>query len=123
MVRTKKRHPQSHVFYNPETQKQVIYSRHVLKEIRKFQKSTSMLIPKSSFSKLVREILLSYNSDVIRFKTEALMALQEAAEMYLVQVFEDSNLCASHANRVTVMPKDMNLVMRLRPVTDPGRLE
>jgi histone H3 len=44
----------------------------------------------------------------------AILALQEAAEAYLVCLFEDTNICAIHAKRVTIMPKDMQLVMRIR---------
>lgn len=83
-----------------------------LREIRKFQKSTDFLIRKLPFQRLVREIAQDYKSDV-RFQTSSLMAIQEAAEAYLVKLFEDSNLCAMHAKRVTVMPKDMLLARRL----------
>ena len=82
-----------------------------LKQIRQYQKSTELLIRKLPFQRLVREI--ASDSEVIksplcgkvRFQSAAVMALQEAAEAYLVGLFEDTNLCAIHARRVTIMPK------------------
>jgi histone H3 len=84
-----------------------------LREIRKFQKSTDLLIRKLPFQRLVREIATDYMSD-LRFQSQAVLALQEAAEAYLVGLFEDTNLCAIHAKRVTIMPKDMQLARRIR---------
>eukprot|EP00092_Neocalanus_flemingeri_P041873 GFUD01045607.1.p1 GENE.GFUD01045607.1~~GFUD01045607.1.p1 ORF type:complete len:180 (+),score=41.06 GFUD01045607.1:79-618(+) len=85
-----------------------------LMEIRKFQKSTNLLIPKLPFSRLIRELATQICSAHMRFQSAAIMALQEAAEAYLVTLFEDTVLCAIHAKRVTVMPKDMNLARRIR---------
>jgi histone H3 len=65
------------------------------------------------FQRLVREIAQNYKAD-LRFQTVAVAALQEAAEAYLVGLFEDTNLCAIHARRVTIMPKDMSLARRIR---------
>lgn len=84
-----------------------------LREIRKYQKSTELLIRKLPFQRLVRELAQEYKSD-LRFQSSAVMALQEAAESYLVGLFEDTNLCAIHAKRVTIMPKDMHLARRIR---------
>ena len=84
-----------------------------LREIRKFQKSTDLLIRKLPFQKVVREIAGEFKSD-LRFQSQAVLALQEAAEAYLVGLFEDTNLCAIHAKRVTIMPKDMQLARRIR---------
>ena len=84
-----------------------------LREIRKFQKSTELLIRKLPFQRLVREIATDYKSD-LRFQSQAVLALQEAAESYLVGLFEDTNLCAIHAKRVTIMPKDIQLARRIR---------
>lgn len=50
----------------------------------------------------------------LRFQSHAVLALQEAAEAYLVGLFEDTNLCAIHAKRVTIMPKDIQLARRIR---------
>ena len=91
-----------------------------LKQIRQYQKSTDLLIRKLPFQRLVREI--ACDSEVIksplcgkvRFQSAAIMALQEAAEAYLVGLFEDTNLCAIHAKRVTIMPKDIQLARRIR---------
>ena len=84
-----------------------------LREIRKFQKSTDLLIRKLPFQRVVREIAGEFKSD-LRFQSQAVLALQEAAEAYLVGLFEDTNLCAIHAKRVTIMPKDMQLARRIR---------
>eukprot|EP00613_Pedinella_sp_CCMP2098_P026706 CAMPEP_0171698862 /NCGR_PEP_ID=MMETSP0991-20121206/9594_1 /TAXON_ID=483369 /ORGANISM="non described non described, Strain CCMP2098" /LENGTH=196 /DNA_ID=CAMNT_0012287777 /DNA_START=179 /DNA_END=769 /DNA_ORIENTATION=- len=79
-----------------------------LREIRKYQKSTELLIRKLPFQRLVREIAQDFKTD-LRFQSTAIMALQEAAEAYLVGLFEDTNLCAIHAKRVTIMPKDIQV--------------
>ena len=84
-----------------------------LREIRKYQKSTELLIRKLPFQRLVREIAQDYKCD-LRFQSTALLALQEAAEAYLVGLMEDTQLCAIHAKRVTIMPKDMQLARRIR---------
>ena len=84
-----------------------------LREIRKFQKSTELLIRKLPFQKVVREIAGEYKGD-LRFQSQAILALQEATEAYIVSLFEDTNLCAIHAKRVTIMPKDMQLARRIR---------
>merc|ERR1712037_1078237 len=79
-----------------------------LREIRRYQKSTELLIRKLPFQRLVREIAQDFKTD-LRFQSSAVMALQEASEAYLVGLFEDTNLCAIHAKRVTIMPKDIQL--------------
>ncbi len=84
-----------------------------LREIRRFQKSTELLIRKLPFQRLVREIASDFKTD-LRFQSSAVLALQEAAEAYMVGLFEDTNLCAIHAKRVTIMPKDMQLARRIR---------
>ena len=84
-----------------------------LREIRKYQKSTELLIRKLPFQRLVREIAQDYKSD-LRFQSNAVLALQEASEAYLVSLFEDTNLCAIHAKRVTIMPRDLFLARRIR---------
>merc|ERR1719265_2925113 len=68
-----------------------------LREIRKYQKSTELLIRRLPFQKLVREIAQKYKTD-LRFQSTAVLALQEAAESYMVGLFEDTNLCAIHAS-------------------------
>jgi histone H3 len=84
-----------------------------LREIRKYQKSTDLLLRKLPFQRLVREISEDYKPD-LRFQSSALLAIQEASEAYLVGLFEDTNLCAIHARRVTIMPKDIQLARRIR---------
>lgn len=84
-----------------------------LREIRKYQRSTELCIRKLPFQRLVKEISGLYRAD-LRFQSTALLALQEAAEAYLVGLFEDTNLCAHHARRVTILPKDIQLARRIR---------
>lgn len=84
-----------------------------LREIRRYQKSTELLIRKLPFQRLVREIAQDFKND-LRFQGSAILALQEAAEAYLVSLFEDTNLCAIHAKRVTIMPNDIQLARRIR---------
>lgn len=88
-----------------------------LREIRRYQKSTELLLRKLPFQRLVREIAQGYKAD-LRFQSAAIGALQEAAESYLVGLFEDTNLCALHANRVTIMQKDILLARRIRGERD-----
>ena len=87
-----------------------------LREIRRYQRSTDLLIRRLPFQRLVREIAQGVQKD-LRFQSSALQALQEASEAYLVGLFEDTNLCALHAKRVTIMPKDMQLARRIRGET------
>mmetsp|Transcript_9213 Transcript_9213/g.27152 ORF Transcript_9213/g.27152 Transcript_9213/m.27152 type:complete len:142 (+) Transcript_9213:66-491(+) len=84
-----------------------------LREIRRYQKSTELLVRKLPFQRLVREIAQRFKTD-LRFQASAVVALQEASEAYLVGLFEDSNLCAIHGKRVTIMPKDIQLARRIR---------
>jgi len=84
-----------------------------LLEICRYQKSTDLLLRKAPFQRLVREVLQGVNGD-LRCQSTAVLALQEASEAYLVGLFEDTNLCAIHAKRVTIMPKDMQLARRIR---------
>ena len=84
-----------------------------LREIRRYQKSTELLLRKLPFQRLVREIAMDFKTD-LRFQSTSIMALQEASEAYLVGLFEDTNLCAIHAKRVTIMPKDIQLARRVR---------
>ncbi len=86
-----------------------------LREIRRYQKTTDLLIPKLPFQRLVREIANDLNLQPdVRFQSTSIMALQEASEAYLVSLFEDTNLVAIHAKRVTIMPKDIQLARRIR---------
>ena len=84
-----------------------------LKDIRHYQGSTALLIRKLPFQRLVREIAQDFKTD-LRFQSAAIMCLQEASEAYLVKLFDDANLCAIHAGRVTLMPKDILLARRIR---------
>ena len=84
-----------------------------LREIRRHQKSTELLLHKAPFSRLVREITLGQEKD-LRFQGSAMLALHEAVEAYHVGLFEDTNLCAIHTKRVTIMPKDIQLARCIR---------
>ena len=84
-----------------------------LREIRRYQRSTELLIRKLPFRRLVGEITQDFKTD-LRFQEAALMALQVASEAYLVGLFEDTNLCAIHARQVTIMPKDIQLARCIR---------
>ena len=94
-----------------------------LREIRRYQKSTECLIKKTPFQKLIREISQEYRvcpdgpgtpSIQVRFQSTAIAALQEAAENFIVGLFRDENLLAVHAKRVTVIPRDIRLALRIR---------
>ena len=83
-----------------------------LQDIRHFQKTSALLIRKLPFQRLVREIAQDFKTD-LRFQSAAILCLQEAAEAYLVRLFDDANLCAIHAKRVTILPKDIQLARRI----------
>ncbi|KAF8760065.1 protein heterodimerization [Rhizoctonia solani] len=92
-----------------------------LREIRRYQKSTDLLIAKLPFSRVVREVAQDMTTQAgggypagLRWQSSALLALQEATEAYLVHLFEDTNLCAIHAKRVTIMQRDIQLARRIR---------
>ena len=84
-----------------------------LQDIRHFQKTSALLIQKLPFQRLVREITQDFKTD-LWFQSAAILCLQEAAEAYLVRLFDDANLCAIHARRVTIMPKDILLARQIR---------
>nr|XP_048296554.1 histone H3.3-like [Myodes glareolus] len=84
-----------------------------LREIHCYQKLTELFIRKLPFQRLVREIAQDFKTD-LRFQSAAIGALQEASEAFLVGLFEDTNLCAIHAKRATIMPKDIQLAHRIR---------
>ena len=83
-----------------------------LREIRHYQKTCMLLIRMLPFSHLVWELLQEENTN-LRMTAGAVWFLQEATEAYAVNLLEDTNLCAIHAKRVTIMPKDMQLARRL----------
>lgn len=86
-----------------------------LREIRGYQKTTNLLIPRLPFGRLVREIAMNESGvPDLRFKSSTLTALQEAAESYLVKLFEDTVLCCVHGKRVTIMASDVRLTMKIR---------
>eukprot|EP00804_Cyclotella_cryptica_P028602 CCRYP_020777-RA/>CCRYP_020777-RA protein AED:0.11 eAED:0.07 QI:0/-1/0/1/-1/0/1/0/118 len=84
-----------------------------LREIHKYEKSTDLLICKLSFQHFVREVTQDFHGDM-RYQTTALATSKEASEAYLIGLLEDTNLCAIHARRVTIMPKDMQLSRQIR---------
>ena len=84
-----------------------------LREIRKYQKSTDLLIRKLPFQRLTREIAQDFKAD-LRFQNSSILALQECSEAYLVGLYEDTNMCCIHAKRVTINIKDIQLARRIR---------
>ena len=84
-----------------------------LREIRRYQKTTELLLRKKPFFMLVKEVMQDFNGDM-RYQASSILAMQEATEAHFVGLFEDSNLVAIHNNRVTVQPKDIQLVRRIR---------
>ncbi|AIN97402.1 histone H3 variant, putative [Leishmania panamensis] len=84
-----------------------------LREVRKYQHSTEMLISRAPFRRLVKEVM-STIKDTMRMRSSALEAIQEATECYIVSLLGDANLCTIHAKRVTLYPRDLQLAMRLR---------
>jgi len=117
----------AHTVYYPPQEKKRRYKPGTvaLREIRKYQRSTDLLISKLPFARVVREVAdefieANYDSSAsavgLRWQSSAILALQEATEAYLVHVFEDANLCAIHAKRVTIMQRVIQLVRRIRGV-------
>nr|XP_023016574.1 histone H3.3-like type 2 [Leptinotarsa decemlineata] len=84
-----------------------------LHDIRRYQRSTELFIPKICFQRLVKSIAGQFRADM-KFQVASLEALHEASEAYLTGLFEDTNLCAIHARRVTIMPRDIQLSLRIR---------
>lgn len=108
-------HPKTQVLF---TKKDVIRSVRVLKEIRQLRRTVSLLIPRLPFSRVVREIMTGLSKNELRIEAIALEALQEAAEAYLVQFFEDAAILSMHAKRVTVHVQDVRLVRYFRGRND-----
>lgn len=102
------RHKSSHKRYRP--------SDVALEEIRKYQRSTDLLISKMPFARLVKEVTEQFTTEEqqLRWQSMAILALQEASEAYLVGLLEHTNLLALHAKRITIMRKDMQLARRIR---------
>ena len=84
-------------------------------EVHRYQQSTNLLIPKASFQKLVKELTIKVSGREFRFQSTAMLALQEAAESYIVQLFIAAKDCRVHANRETLTVDDFRLAKRLRP--------
>eukprot|EP00727_Mastigamoeba_balamuthi_P000132 m51a1_g10115 putative histone h3 (148) ;mRNA; r:27585-28187 len=84
-----------------------------LQEVRRLRKTTGLLLPRLPFARLVRDVTLYFRDDV-RWTAGALEALQESAEIYLTELFEDAYLCALHGKRVTLMVRDIQLARRIR---------
>ncbi|XP_027394031.1 histone H3-like centromeric protein A [Bos indicus] len=91
----------------------------VLKEIRTLQKTTHLLLRKNPLCRLAREICVQFTRGVdFNWQAQALLALQEAAEAFLVHLFEDAYLLSLHAGRVTLFPKDVQLAQRIRGIQE-----
>jgi len=105
---------------NPPKHRSVIKQTKALKEIRQYQKSTDLLLPFAPFFRLTRELVQSLKPG-FRLQFLAVKALQEATEKYIVELFEQANLCAIHARRVTLLPRDLELVHRIRGERYPSK--
>ena len=85
-----------------------------LRDIRKYQTSTELLIRKLPFQRLVKEIVQDlFKSETYRFQSTAVLALQEAAENFLVSMFDDVGCIAIHGKRVTIQKRDIQIWRRL----------
>uniref|UniRef100_A0A8C5ST14 Centromere protein A n=1 Tax=Laticauda laticaudata TaxID=8630 RepID=A0A8C5ST14_LATLA len=109
------RQPPQQAAASPRRRRRYRPGQRALQEIRKYQKSTDLLIAKLPFARVVREICLEFTRGVdMMWQSMALLALQEAAEAFLVHLLEDAYLCTIHAKRVTLHPKDIQLARRIR---------
>ena len=113
MKRTRKEKKSKQEKEQKDKTKKMRWGLKALKEIKKYQSNTEMLIRRLPFQRVVKEIIQKVQNDV-RLQSTAMLALQEAGEMFLVGLLEQSNLCALHAKRVTIMPKDVQLARRIR---------
>ena len=91
------------------------YAMLALRETRRFQRSVDLLIPLLPFQRLVHEIAQDFKPN-LRFQSSAILALQEAAEAFLVGIFESANLCCIHRGRIMISPKDFHLVRRIHHI-------
>ena len=115
IIENRRKKPEKITHYrSPRKDKNEPRRQWALSEIKRYQKSTELLIRKLPFQRLVREISINVSSEDLRWQTAALGALHEAAEAHLVDLFENANLCCMHARRVTIMPRDMVLARRIR---------
>ncbi|KAI8648111.1 hypothetical protein NCS56_01543000 [Fusarium sp. Ph1] len=87
-----------------------------LQEIRAYQDTTDLLLNTLPFTRVIKEIAVNMRpaGESFRWQTQAIQALQEMTEAYLVSLFEDANLYAIHAKRVTLMLRDFQLARRIR---------
>ena len=85
----------------------------VLREIRRVERSTELVIRKLPFQRLVREIALRFRPSVC-FQSTAVLVLQEAAEAYLTSLFCEASVCASYGKRTLLQPRDLQLARRIR---------
>ena len=100
---------------NPKPKRRGDWGRRALREIKTYQKDYGLLIRKLPFSRLVKEAARKCMNDV-RFQTQAILALQEATEYYVVMWFQMVNYAAIHGKRVTIMQKDFHLVHQIMKV-------
>lgn len=126
-----------HTKKKPQKEKKAVYKFRpgtvALRDIKKYQKSTELLIRRLPFQRIIREVAANFvrsranlsphamlpkshlpADDNLRFQASAVQAIQEATEAYIVNLFQETNLCAIHAHRVTIMPKDIQLARRIR---------
>ncbi|KAH7444985.1 hypothetical protein KP509_02G100900 [Ceratopteris richardii] len=102
------------------SKKRVNYHVKSLREIRRAQKSVGLLIPRLPFMRVVKQIIANLCSLMkttsfinVKWQTQALLCLQEAAEDFAIDVMNDAYLCDAHSHRVTLMAKDYYIYMQL----------
>lgn len=119
-IKTQRKKPKLETIECISNGKKFKVARTIWNDIKHLQRTTTLCIPKLPFSRLVREVLIENTNINKRVEKKAVDALQEACEMYLVQLFEDSRRLAEHAKRVTVRPVDIRVVMDVKGPEDPG---
>jgi histone H3/H4 len=86
-----------------------------LREVRRYQRTTDPCIPLAPIARLVKELTQEmYPTKTINFQANAIQAIRQSAEAHIVTLMEDANLCAIHAKRITITPKDILLARRIR---------
>ena len=113
VVRTRKEGKTKQEKEKEDKTKKMRWGLKALKEIKKYQSNTEMIVRRLPFQRVVKEIIQKVWDD-LRLQSTAILALQEAGEMFLVGLLEQSNLCALHAKRVTIMPKDVQLARHIK---------
>jgi histone H3/H4 len=84
-----------------------------LREIKKFQETAELLIPRAPFDRLIRELIRYEIKPDIHFTRSAYVALQEATEAYLVRLFESAYDITMHIKHTTLTVRDLRLAKKI----------